>query len=172
MIQALKADVLCVVEVENRLVLDRFNRQVQGKFLPAYQHNLLVDGNDERGIDVGLECLNHAGGVFGAGFIHGLAHQLDPAHKISATLRAQHRDAFRHPEEPAADFVDEKELRLFVPVIQMVFLDEREDLGADGSGVGRILYEFAELLDVLQDGFRFGGKAVLLEQKGAVEEVV
>ncbi len=53
-IQALNADVLCTVEVESRLVLDRFNRLVQGKFPPTYAHNLLVDGNDERGIDVGL----------------------------------------------------------------------------------------------------------------------
>ncbi len=53
-IQAVQADVLCVVEVESRLVLDRFNRLVQGQFPPAYPHNLLVDGNDERGIDVGL----------------------------------------------------------------------------------------------------------------------
>jgi len=50
-IRAVKADVLCVVEVEDRLTLDRFNRNLLNG---TYPHNLLVDGNDERGIDVGL----------------------------------------------------------------------------------------------------------------------
>jgi len=55
-ISEVKADILCLVEVENRLTLDRFNRQVLAKmpdFLP-YEHNLLIDGNDPRGIDIGL----------------------------------------------------------------------------------------------------------------------
>jgi endonuclease/exonuclease/phosphatase family metal-dependent hydrolase len=53
-IQAVKGDILCMVEVENRLTLDRFNKKILGNFNPSYAHNLLVDGNDDRGIDVGL----------------------------------------------------------------------------------------------------------------------
>lgn len=49
------ADFLRVVEAENRSVLAAFNRKV----LPALgstpsSHVMLIDGNDERGIDVGL----------------------------------------------------------------------------------------------------------------------
>ncbi|MGK5547427.1 endonuclease/exonuclease/phosphatase family protein [Streptomyces sp. URMC 127] len=55
-IAAVKADVLLMVEVENRLTMDRFNTQVlHGQIgAKAYPFNLLIDGNDERGIDVGL----------------------------------------------------------------------------------------------------------------------
>jgi endonuclease/exonuclease/phosphatase family metal-dependent hydrolase len=54
------ADVLAVVEAESRPALIRFNENVleQGfaKKVSAwrYRHAMLVDGNDERGIDVGL----------------------------------------------------------------------------------------------------------------------
>ena len=53
-LEVFKPDVLCVVEVEDRPALDRFNEQVLKKFNSTFAHNLLVDGNDERGIDVGL----------------------------------------------------------------------------------------------------------------------
>ncbi|RCS22157.1 endonuclease/exonuclease/phosphatase family protein [Phyllobacterium salinisoli] len=51
----LDADVLGVVEAENRPVLSAFNREI----LPAiggtpFRHVMVIDGNDERGIDVGL----------------------------------------------------------------------------------------------------------------------
>jgi hypothetical protein len=47
----LAADVLCVVEVEDRPSLVRFNSELlDGR----YAHGVLVDGNDPRGIDVGL----------------------------------------------------------------------------------------------------------------------
>jgi endonuclease/exonuclease/phosphatase family metal-dependent hydrolase len=51
----LKADVLGVVEVENRPVLAEFNSTL----IPAvggrpFTHVMLIDGNDDRGIDVGL----------------------------------------------------------------------------------------------------------------------
>lgn len=51
----LKADVLGVVEAESRPVLSAFNTEI----LPAlggtpFRHVMLIDGNDERGIDVGL----------------------------------------------------------------------------------------------------------------------
>jgi endonuclease/exonuclease/phosphatase family metal-dependent hydrolase len=48
------ADILCVVEVENRTALRRFNSQVMPQVSSApYEHAMLIDGNDERGIDVG-----------------------------------------------------------------------------------------------------------------------
>ncbi|WP_030836553.1 endonuclease/exonuclease/phosphatase family protein [Streptomyces sp. NRRL S-475] len=50
------ADVLLTVEVEDRLTLDRFNEQIVGG--PAegkpYPYNMLIDGNDIRGIDIGI----------------------------------------------------------------------------------------------------------------------
>ncbi|GAA4050983.1 endonuclease/exonuclease/phosphatase family protein [Streptomyces shaanxiensis] len=50
------ADVLLMVEVEDRLTLERFNEHVLGEALghQPYPFNLLVDGNDPRGIDVGI----------------------------------------------------------------------------------------------------------------------
>jgi endonuclease/exonuclease/phosphatase family metal-dependent hydrolase len=55
----MSADVLAVVEAEDRNALVRFNQEV----LPSsfgrgrkwiYDHTMLIDGNDDRGIDVGL----------------------------------------------------------------------------------------------------------------------
>jgi hypothetical protein len=47
----LGADVLCVVEAEDRPSLVRFNTELlEGR----YGHGMLVDGNDPRGSDVGL----------------------------------------------------------------------------------------------------------------------
>lgn len=50
-------DILAVVEAEDRPALARFNENVleleQGKD-KAFAHTMLIDGNDERGIDVGL----------------------------------------------------------------------------------------------------------------------
>jgi endonuclease/exonuclease/phosphatase family metal-dependent hydrolase len=49
------ADIVVVVEAEHRISLCRFNEQllpkVEGR---PYEHVMLIDGNDERGIDVGL----------------------------------------------------------------------------------------------------------------------
>lgn len=53
-INALKADVLCMVEVESRPVLHRFNETMLKE--APYPHAMLIDGNDERGIDVGMLC--------------------------------------------------------------------------------------------------------------------
>jgi endonuclease/exonuclease/phosphatase family metal-dependent hydrolase len=50
-IDELDADVLCVVEAEDRPSLVRFNTELLGG---RYAHGMLVDGNDPRGIDVGL----------------------------------------------------------------------------------------------------------------------
>ncbi|MGW7384746.1 endonuclease/exonuclease/phosphatase family protein [Streptomyces sp. NPDC054794] len=48
------ADVLLVPEVEDRLTLDRFNQHVLGLGRQPYPFNLLIDGNDPRGIDIGI----------------------------------------------------------------------------------------------------------------------
>ena len=53
-IQSINADVLCLVEVEDRHTLDRFNRLTLKRFKASFGHNLLIDGNDPRGIDIGL----------------------------------------------------------------------------------------------------------------------
>jgi endonuclease/exonuclease/phosphatase family metal-dependent hydrolase len=49
------ADVVVVVEAEHRISLCRFNEQVLERIGGTpYDHVMLIDGNDERGIDVGL----------------------------------------------------------------------------------------------------------------------
>lgn len=53
-IKEIKPDVLCLVEVESRTALEKFNNTILKKLNAKYAHNLLIDGNDERGIDVGL----------------------------------------------------------------------------------------------------------------------
>src|SRR6478752_1016342 len=52
-INELAADVLCLVEAEDRPSLVRFNTEM---LAGRYGHGILVDGNDQRGIDVGLYC--------------------------------------------------------------------------------------------------------------------
>lgn len=58
-INSVNADVMGVVEAESRPVLSQFNE----KLLPSlggeyYRHVMVIDGNDERGIDVGLMARN------------------------------------------------------------------------------------------------------------------
>jgi endonuclease/exonuclease/phosphatase family metal-dependent hydrolase len=48
------ADVICLVEAENRPALVDFNTEMLGGH---YGHGMLIDGNDPRGIDVGMYCL-------------------------------------------------------------------------------------------------------------------
>lgn len=54
------ADVIGVVEAENRVALKRFDSDV---FRPvgdrSHDHIMLIDGNDDRGIDVGLMTRSH-----------------------------------------------------------------------------------------------------------------
>ena len=50
-IQDVNADVLGVVEAENRPALDMFNQE---RLLIPYDHVMLIDGNDTSGIDVGI----------------------------------------------------------------------------------------------------------------------
>ena len=51
----LDTDILCVVEAEDRIVLKRFNQDVLPKVnVKKFDHIMLIDGNDDRGIDVGI----------------------------------------------------------------------------------------------------------------------
>ncbi len=54
-INAVRADILAVVEVEDRWALELFNENILAKrYDIQYPYNMLIDGNDERGIDVGI----------------------------------------------------------------------------------------------------------------------
>ena len=54
-ISEIRPDILICVEVENRATLDRFNDQVlRTEFQFSPPHFMVVDGNDARGIDVGI----------------------------------------------------------------------------------------------------------------------
>jgi endonuclease/exonuclease/phosphatase family metal-dependent hydrolase len=54
-VKALEPDVLAVVEVESRPSLVRFSEHVMPSVqAQPYEHTMLIDGNDERGIDVGI----------------------------------------------------------------------------------------------------------------------
>jgi len=50
-IKKVAADVQCLVEIEDRPAIDAFNSQVLSR---AFPYNMLIDGFDPRGIDVGL----------------------------------------------------------------------------------------------------------------------
>lgn len=67
-IQDVDADVLAVVEAEDRIALKRFNDQLLKDINAAYNCIMLIDGNDERGIDVGL--LTKSGIAIGAVVSH------------------------------------------------------------------------------------------------------
>lgn len=51
-LKALKADVQCLVEVEDRDTINSFSLDLLGT--QKFPFNILIDGNDPRGIDVGL----------------------------------------------------------------------------------------------------------------------
>src|SRR5262245_43052250 len=54
-IRDIKADVLGAIEVDNRIAVLRFNDQVLPQVnVDPYAHVMVIDGNDDRGIDVGL----------------------------------------------------------------------------------------------------------------------
>lgn len=54
-IDTVNPDILVCVEVESRPTLQRFNDQILGdKYGKSFPHVMLVDGNDERGIDLGI----------------------------------------------------------------------------------------------------------------------
>lgn len=59
-IAEVNADVLGVIEAEDRITLKRFNDQLLREIgAVPYEHVMLLDGNDDRGIDVG--CLTRSG---------------------------------------------------------------------------------------------------------------
>jgi endonuclease/exonuclease/phosphatase family metal-dependent hydrolase len=51
-IKELNADILCIVEVEDRQLLGHFNSKVLTS--KRFINHMVVDGNDDRGIDVGI----------------------------------------------------------------------------------------------------------------------
>jgi endonuclease/exonuclease/phosphatase family metal-dependent hydrolase len=54
-IHDVKADVMAVIEVENRVALGRFNETLlKAQKLRSFDHLMVIDGNDPRGIDVGV----------------------------------------------------------------------------------------------------------------------
>jgi endonuclease/exonuclease/phosphatase family metal-dependent hydrolase len=53
-IQEVNADVLAVIEAEDRIALTRFNDQLLKPLHATYSGTMLIDGNDDRGIDVGF----------------------------------------------------------------------------------------------------------------------
>ncbi len=54
-IREVNADIFCIVEAENRIAVNRFNDIVIPKIGgQKYNHVMLIDGNDLRGIDVGI----------------------------------------------------------------------------------------------------------------------
>jgi endonuclease/exonuclease/phosphatase family metal-dependent hydrolase len=53
-IKEVNADILAVIEAEDRIALTRFNDQLLKPIQSIYGGIMLIDGNDERGIDVGL----------------------------------------------------------------------------------------------------------------------
>ncbi|OWK35118.1 endonuclease/exonuclease/phosphatase family protein [Fimbriiglobus ruber] len=63
-IAAVRPHVMCVAEVESRLTLDHFNRAVLRRFGWTFEHTMLIDGNDRRGIDVGLMSRFPIGAMF------------------------------------------------------------------------------------------------------------
>jgi len=51
-VKEIDADILCVVEADNRIALQRFNKTVlKSVGGTPYEHVMLIDGNDERGIE-------------------------------------------------------------------------------------------------------------------------
>jgi endonuclease/exonuclease/phosphatase family metal-dependent hydrolase len=53
-IEDVNADILAVIEAEDRIALTRFDEQLLQPIGASYPGIMLIDGNDERGIDVGL----------------------------------------------------------------------------------------------------------------------
>ena len=53
-IKEIKPDVLCLVEVEDRLTVERFHSELLKSKTFNLKYNMCIDGNDLRGIDVAL----------------------------------------------------------------------------------------------------------------------
>lgn len=60
-VRSVKADVACIVEADSRPSLKRFDTDV---LRSKYRYEMLIDGNDQRGIDVGLYSRFPLGGIW------------------------------------------------------------------------------------------------------------
>lgn len=60
-VRAVKADVACIVEADNRPLLKKFDTDV---LRSKYRYEMLLDGNDQRGIDVGIYSRFPLGGIW------------------------------------------------------------------------------------------------------------
>lgn len=60
-IKSAKADIACIVEADSRETLRRFDTDMLGS---KYRYEMLIDGNDNRGIDVGLYSRFPIGGIW------------------------------------------------------------------------------------------------------------
>lgn len=60
-IRAVKADIACVVEADSRNTLKRFDTELLNS---KYRYEMLIDGNDNRGINVGLYSRFAIGGIW------------------------------------------------------------------------------------------------------------
>ena len=60
-IKDVKADIACIVEAENRDTLRRFDTDM---LRSKYKYEMLLDGNDQRGIDVGVYSKFPLGGIW------------------------------------------------------------------------------------------------------------
>ncbi len=60
-IRELDADILCLVEVENMAILERFNSSYLAKL--KYRYRILIDGNDPRNIDVAVLSRHPVAGI-------------------------------------------------------------------------------------------------------------
>jgi len=57
-IRLVDADIMCLVEADDRVALTRFDAVIGQVGGSSYQHVMLIDGNDVRGIDVGIMARN------------------------------------------------------------------------------------------------------------------
>lgn len=53
-IRDIKVDLLCLVEVEDRQAITEFNKGILKQLKCDFAHNMSIEGNDDRGIDVGV----------------------------------------------------------------------------------------------------------------------
>ncbi|MEM7469614.1 MAG: endonuclease/exonuclease/phosphatase family protein [Pseudomonadota bacterium] len=60
-VRAVNADIACIVEADNRPSLKKFDTDV---LRSKYRYEMLLDGNDQRGIDVGLYSRFPLGGIW------------------------------------------------------------------------------------------------------------
>jgi endonuclease/exonuclease/phosphatase family metal-dependent hydrolase len=136
-IKLVDADILCVIEADNRIALTRFNstvlHQVGGS---RYDHVLLIDGNDERGIDVGL--MTRAGAPIESVVTH--VHDTDATGVIFSRDCAEYRIALSTGE----------------PLLLLVNHFKSKGFGSQGSSNAKRLRQ-ATRVKAIYDTRRAGG---------------